>query len=267
MSTVTCKAAVKAEFQRMSDQVFPYTEDGKKAAFIMILTTDANTTLTLEHGVTTFIFNNYPLVEFHPVDNVVIPVSSTRSVFFMTDSTDAITILSTDVGILYQNGVAVTTGITLSHTDVYDKDYGQLYYFCYRISDIFGQVITQSVIHDTVEGSSYTLIVSPAMVRNASNFALQVVADMQDNPSTSNTRIINTIDDTGGAMGYLDYITGYYFREVNKYNPVRTMTSDACNELDSYMSENPSKTSAEMNDISAELVAEVLDHYCGNRLQ
>lgn len=263
MSTVTCKAAVKAEFKRMTDQVFPYTEDGKKAAFMMILTTGTDTTLTLEHGVTTFIFNNYPLVEFYPVDNVTIPVSSTRSVFFMTDSTDALTILSTDVGILYQNGVAVTTGIALSHTDVYDKDYGQLYYFCYRMSDIFGQVITQSGIHDTVEGSTYVLTISSGMVRNAANFALQVVADMQDNPSTSNARIINTIDDTDGTMGYLDYLTGHYFRDVDKYNPVRTMTSDVCDELDSYTD----KTMAEMNDISAELVAEVLDHYCGNRLQ
>lgn len=268
MSTGTCKAAVKAEFQCMTDQVFPYTEDGKKAGFMMIITTDQVTSLTLEHGVTTFIFNNYPSVIFYPVDTVTIPSSTTKTVFFMTDYTEPLTIVSTDAGVLYQNGVAFTFGITISHSDVYGKEYGQLYYFCYRMSELFAEVINQSGIHDTVSGESYSLLVSSGMVRNAATFALQAVAEMQDDyPYSSNDSIINTIDDTSGSWGYLDYLTGYYFNTVNKYHSVMTMTSNVCAELDSYALDNPSKISAEMNDISAELVAEVLDHYCGNRLQ
>lgn len=290
MSTGTCKAAVKAEFTLMTNQVFPYTEDGNKAAIRFTIENTSALPFTIYKNGTTFKFNAYPTVVFYPVieaDYILQPAippdphdpddpgtpGEVKSFIFMTDYTGTLNITSASLGFLYTNGTQVTTGIALSHGDCYAKENGVLYYFCFRMTDIFAQVINNSHISDpgTDENPGRgNLSVSQGMMDSALTFAAVNILDMQAHPTTSNAKITGTLDNSSGNAGYLDILTGYYFYGSigtrYSYHPIRAMAENACNLLDSYKSEDPSKTSAVMNDISAELMAQVLDHYCNGAL-
>ena len=258
--------ALKAEFDLMNQQVYPYVASGTSTAvFVRITNTSTlsqvtiypTTLLKFDDGLgTTYPYDFYPHID----EDIIINPSSSVDVIFETTSTE-VSIPITALMKLYNSGTLVLD-ISLDRTDIIDSDNETLYYFVYRMTSILGDRINTARIYDPDsgqdQGAGY-LDVSFSMIKNAFNYAWPNILGMQTNPSTSNGPIINSID------AYLDKLTGSYFYTTihYSYHSVRQMTSDACDALNNM---NLSTTQDAANVMSAEMMADVVDFYCNGAL-
>ena len=254
--------ALKAEFDLMNQQVYPYVASGTSTAvFVRITNTSTlaqvtvypTTLLKFDDGLgTTYPYDFYPHID----EDVIINPSSSVDVIFETTSTE-VSIPMTALMKLYNSGT-VMLGVSLDRTDIIDADNETLYYFVYRMTSILGDRINAARIYDPDrgqdQGAGY-LDVSFSMIKSAFDYAWPNILGMQTNPSTSNGPIINSID------AYLDRLTGGYFnRTINyDYHSVQQMTSDACDDLDDI---DLSMLADAATQLSAEMMADIVDYYC-----
>lgn len=258
--------ALYNEFTLMNDQVYPYVPSGTKTSTILnILNTSLVTSLVITPE-TELRFDDgagytYPYLFYpHISSSVTIPFSSSEQFIFETVST-SVTIPDTANMKLYQNGTLVTD-VSLTRTEIVDATNETLYYFVYRMTQIFMDRINAANIYDPdsgdTQGAGY-LTVSFDNLKSALAYAWPNILGMQTNPSTSNGPIINSID------AYLDKLTGNYFYATvhYSYHSVRQMTSAACDDLDDI---DLNTTPDAATQLSAEMMADIVDYYCNGEL-
>lgn len=267
---------LKEEFDHMNNQDYPYNMQNNKNCVIANLINSSplpvDITSTTKLMFDTYQYEFYPYLSDGTVQMpgaTVIPgptpqdpptiIPSEMEFIFETSSTGTLPITSSDVGHIYINGTLVTT-LAVQNTDCITADNEALYYFTYRITKLFMDNINSSGINDpgTEEDPGAGLLsVSFSMMENALSYGWVNILSMQsiDPNEANNSKITNTLDT------YLDKLTGNYFYNTHAYSyqPVRTMSGNACAALDN-MSLSTTPNAATI--MSAEMMADVLDYYC-----
>jgi len=250
--------ALYNEFTLMNNQVYPYVPSGTKTSTILnILNTSLVTSLVITPE-TELRFDDgagytYPYLFYpHISSSVTIPFNSSAQFIFETAST-SVTIPDTANMKLYQNGTLVTD-VSLARTEIVDATNETLYYFVYRMTQIFMDRINAANIDDPDAGY---LNVSFANLNSALAYAWPNILQMQSDPRNSH---ITTSIDT-----YLDTLTQRYFYNTRTYqpHPVRTMTETACDALDNIDLQTQPDAATQL---SAEMMADIVDYYCNGEL-
>jgi hypothetical protein len=256
--------ALYNEFTLMNNQVYPYVPSGTRTSTILnIYNTSWLTSLVITPE-TELRFDDgagyiYPYVFYpHISSSVTIPAAFSEQFIFETNST-GVTIPDTANMKLYKEG-ALVTSVSLARTEIVDAANETLYYFVYRMTQIFMDRINAANIYDPdsgdTQGAGY-LDVTFDDLNNALAYAWPNILQMQTDPK--NSHIINSIDT------YLDKLTHRYFYGARTYqpHPVRTMTEDACDDLDEI---DLSTTPDAATQLSAEMMADIVDYYCNGEL-
>ena len=265
-------ASLKTEFDHMLNQDYPYVDADTKTCVIVNVINNGISDVTV-YPTTELRFDDgqgytYPEVFYPYITSPVVIAASTgltpagsAEFLFQTAYTGQIIIQDTDNAKLFNNNTEILD-LAINRTPVIDAGDECLYYFVYRMTELFAESINDAAIYDPDSGDSSgagNLHVNFAMIKDALDYGWTNILGMQEHPSTSNGPIINTIDT------YLDKLTGNFFRGAlhYSYHPVRTMASDACSALDSM---NLNTTQDAANTMSAEMMADVLDWYCNGEL-
>lgn len=273
-----------AEFVDMNNLVYPYgAMENTQASLVATLTNNGLTQINIPKDSLTLVFEGYSGIVFTPLtqeENIIIdaPDPLTQApqsitLFFHTGSSGQIVIQTTDIGHIYNNGILVQE-ISVSNSNAHQSDEELIYYFCFKMTSHFAVNINSANIDDV--GSDENpgaglLHIDDSAIFTATDYALSVIMPMQRNPqSASNSHITNTIDT------YLDKLTtNFFYSTVDySYHSIRTLSSDLCDELDTFADfpyipteEHPTQpNSAEMTQISAVMIAEVINHYCNGAL-
>lgn len=263
--------ALRAEFQLMNDQVYPYVENTKACVIVNITNTSTITktitpTMMLEFDALGYTYPEkfYPKISA-PIDlnpATQYTTAGEATILFESTYSGQITVPDTANAKLYDNGTQVI-GIAIDRTPVIDAEHESLYYFVYRMTQILMDRINAANIYDPDQGDENPgagyLTVDFTMMKSAFVYGWANILYMEEHPSTSNGPIINSIDT------YLDKLTGNYFYATIHYshNSVSGMTSNACSALDNI---NLNTSMADATTLSAELMADIVDYYCNGEL-
>lgn len=263
---------IKTEFDHKLNQDYPYVDDDTKTSVIVNITNTGLADIII-YPTTELRFDDgqgytYPEI-FYPyiTTAIVIPAATassaagTATLLFETAYTGHITVQDTDNAKLFYNNIELLN-ISIDRMPVMTADNEAMYYFVYRMTSLFAESINDAHINDPDSGDTQgagALTVSFTEIKDALAYGWTNILGMQENPSTSNGPIINTIDT------YFDKLTGNYFYSTihYSYHSVRQMTSDACDALNNM---DLSTTQDAANVISAEMMADVVDFYCNGAL-